>query len=59
MFDPFSLEVWDALKNFPLSSALSTSSHDNSAFVTTRIDWKETPEAHVLRVDLPKVLLKL
>ncbi|RYQ90312.1 hypothetical protein Ahy_B09g096467 isoform A [Arachis hypogaea] len=37
--DPFSLEVWDPFKN--------------SAFVNARVDWRETPEAHVLKADLP------
>ncbi|KAI9120969.1 hypothetical protein K1719_008002 [Acacia pycnantha] len=53
VFDPFSLDVWDPFKDFPFPSALSTSSQDNSAFVGTRIDWKETPEAHVFKADLP------
>ncbi|XP_028760768.1 18.2 kDa class I heat shock protein [Neltuma alba] len=48
VFDPFSLDVWD-----PLKDSLSTFSRENSAFVGTRIDWKETPEAHVFKADLP------
>ncbi|KAF7802237.1 17.3 kDa class I heat shock protein-like [Senna tora] len=51
-FDPFSLDVWDPFKDFPFPSSLSTSSQENSAFVNTRVDWKETPEAHVFKADL-------
>ncbi|URE34596.1 hypothetical protein MUK42_37806, partial [Musa troglodytarum] len=27
--------------------------HERDAFANTRIDWKETPEAHSFKVDLP------
>ncbi|KAI3772272.1 hypothetical protein L6452_03454 [Arctium lappa] len=30
-------------------------SRDTSAFVNTRVDWKETPEAHVFNADLPGI----
>ena len=55
VFDPFSLDVWDPLKDFPFSnSSLSASfPRENPAFVSTRVDWKETPEAHVFKADLP------
>ncbi|KAI9121544.1 hypothetical protein K1719_008577 [Acacia pycnantha] len=52
VFDPFSLDVWDPFKDFPFPS-LSTTSQNNSAFVSTRVDWRETPEAHVFKADLP------
>ncbi|MBA0785393.1 hypothetical protein Gotri_025114 [Gossypium trilobum] len=49
VFDPFSLDLWDPLKDFPVS----TRSPETSAFVDARIDWRETPEAHVFKADVP------
>ncbi|XP_038712229.1 17.5 kDa class I heat shock protein [Tripterygium wilfordii] len=51
VFDPFSLDVWDPFKDFTFPS--TSLSRENSAFVNTRVDWKETPEAHVFKADLP------
>ncbi|XP_031286307.1 18.2 kDa class I heat shock protein-like [Pistacia vera] len=51
VFDPFSLDVWDPFKGF---SSLSTRfPEETSAIVNTRIDWRETPDAHVFKADLP------
>ncbi|OAY57793.1 18.5 kDa class I heat shock protein [Manihot esculenta] len=48
--DPLSsFSLWDPFKDFPFP----LSSSENSAFVNTRIDWKETPEAHIFKADLP------
>ncbi|XVF46625.1 hypothetical protein PTKIN_Ptkin03bG0043000 [Pterospermum kingtungense] len=52
-FDPFSVDVWDPLKNLP------SLSQENSAFINTRVDWKETPEAHVFKADLKKEEVKV
>ncbi|KAL4610724.1 hypothetical protein ACB092_08G071800 [Castanea dentata] len=52
ILDPFSLEIWDPFKDFPLSSERQFA-RETSALVNTRVDWKETPEAHVFKVDLP------
>ncbi|KAK1426815.1 hypothetical protein QVD17_15495 [Tagetes erecta] len=52
-FDPFSLDVWDPFKDFQVPSDLV--SKETSALVNTRVDWKETPEAHVFKADLPGI----
>ncbi|KAL0321893.1 UNVERIFIED_CONTAM: class I heat shock protein [Sesamum calycinum] len=56
VFDPFSLDLWDPFEGLPFSSAvanLPSSSRETTAVANTRIDWRETPEAHVFKVDLP------
>ncbi|RZS11881.1 hypothetical protein BHM03_00043252 [Ensete ventricosum] len=61
IFDPFSLDVWDPFQGFPFEAFRSLAEarpgfvSETSAFANTRIDWKETPEAHVFRADLPGV----
>ncbi|EYU35312.1 hypothetical protein ABFS82_06G132900 [Erythranthe guttata] len=48
VFDPFSLDIWDPFQGFPFSTAGET-----TAVANARIDWKETPEAHLFKVDVP------
>ncbi|XP_075502659.1 17.8 kDa class I heat shock protein-like [Primulina tabacum] len=56
VFDPFSMDVWDPFEGFPFNWSIANvggPGQDISGFVNARIDWKETPEAHVFKADVP------
>ncbi|KAL6552483.1 hypothetical protein OROHE_007847 [Orobanche hederae] len=51
IFDPFSSDIWDPFEGFPFSSNAGDTTA--TALANARIDWKETPESHVFKVDVP------
>ncbi|XP_068644862.1 18.1 kDa class I heat shock protein-like [Aristolochia californica] len=55
--DPFSLDIWDPFEGFPFSNTpaaprLNLVSKINRVS-SNKIDWKETPEAHIIEAHLP------
>ncbi|KAL6645844.1 hypothetical protein ACP70R_017452 [Stipagrostis hirtigluma subsp. patula] len=62
VFDPFSLDLWDPFEGSPFGSSggslfpsfpRASSGSEVAAFAGARIDWRETPEAHVFKADVP------
>ncbi|XP_023519237.1 17.3 kDa class I heat shock protein-like [Cucurbita pepo subsp. pepo] len=57
IFDPFAtFDLSDPFDfHFPssISSYLPEIARDTSDLMNARVDWKETPEAHVMKADLP------
>ncbi|KAI4299480.1 hypothetical protein L6164_032939 [Bauhinia variegata] len=57
IFDPFSLDVWDPFQGFPFNGSsianVPSSARETNAIAGARVDWKETPEAHVFKADVP------
>jgi hypothetical protein len=53
IFDPFDLGFWDPVDSWPSNFFGRNVGRDVQAVASTRIDWVETPEAHVFKADLP------
>ncbi|KAL7248427.1 hypothetical protein ACSBR2_003203 [Camellia fascicularis] len=59
IYDPFSFEVWDPLTDSYFQSPFNGHpppfpiNNETLGFINAKIDWKETPGAHVFIAELP------
>ncbi|KAL2230266.1 18.2 kDa class I heat shock protein-like [Sesamum indicum] len=51
VFDPLSLDIWDPFERCPFLNTVANL--PSTAVADAHVDWKETPEAHVFKVDVP------
>ncbi|KAK4777239.1 hypothetical protein SAY86_005927 [Trapa natans] len=51
VFDQFSIDPFEGFR--AMSGPLTGFPSESSAFVSARVDWKETPTAHVFKADVP------
>ncbi|MDD9834074.1 hypothetical protein BZG16_28600 [Escherichia coli] len=49
------MDIWDPFEGFGALANIPSSARETTAIANTRIDWKETPEAHIFKADLPGI----